>query len=173
VKRLTIPGAPRRDGPVSSRVADRREAPEAARGQGRVMNIKAMRCAQVALGVLFVSAGAAKLAGVHIMIHQFDVIGLGPAARYVAGSLEIIAGLCLFSTRLAVYGAVLVSCITVGSVGATIGHAARVVIEAPPALAPQPAFSRTRQASLAHPAPRPHGAQKVVTSAAIASRQIA
>jgi hypothetical protein len=154
-------------------VADESQSPEAARGQGIVMNIRAMRCAQVALGVLFVGVGAAKLAGVHVMIQQFDVIGLGSSARYLAGSLEIIAGMCLFSSRLAACGAVLVTCVTLGSVGATIGHAARVVIEAPPVVAPQPAFSRTRQATLAVSPPSPYGAQNSVTSPAIASRQTA
>jgi uncharacterized membrane protein YphA (DoxX/SURF4 family) len=107
------------------------------------MNAKAMRGAGIALAALFLGAGAAKLAGTDLMIQQFEVIGLGQGARCVVGLFEIIAGLCFLSGRLSVYGALLVSCITVGVIGATIGHAARVVIKAPADSQPQLTVSRS------------------------------
>jgi putative oxidoreductase len=110
------------------------------------MNAKAMRGTRMVLAALFLAAGAAKLAGADLMIQQFDVIGLGQSARYVVGSFEIIAGLCFLSSRLAVYGALLVSCLTVGAIGATIGHAARTVIDAPAASEPQLTVFRSSQA---------------------------
>ncbi len=126
------------------------------------MNVNAMRCAQVALAVLFMGAGAAKLAGAHVMIQQFEVIGIGQAARYIVGSFEIVADICLLSTRLAACGALLVSCITVGVIGATIGHAARVVNKTPPVVEPQPTLSSIRHASVAHPSPGFDGGRIVV-----------
>jgi hypothetical protein len=101
------------------------------------MNAKAMRGARFALALLLFAAGAAKLTGADVMIRQFDVIGLGQWARYVVGAFEIIAALCFLSTRLAVYGALLVTCITLAVIGATIGHTARAVIKVPAASEPQ------------------------------------
>jgi uncharacterized membrane protein YphA (DoxX/SURF4 family) len=101
------------------------------------MNAKAMRGARVALALLLFAAGTAKLAGGDLMIRQFDVIGLGQWARYAVGAFEIIAALCFLSTRLAVYGALLVCCMTLGLIGAIIGHTARAVIKQPAAGEPQ------------------------------------
>jgi hypothetical protein len=112
------------------------------------MTIEALRGARIALAALFLAAGTAKLAGADLMVQQFEVVGLGQGFRYLFGSLEIAASLCFLSTRLAVYGAVLVSALTVGAVGATIGHAARLVLKAPPSLVPQITVTRTHQAEL-------------------------
>lgn len=98
------------------------------------------------LAALFLAAGCAKLAGADLMIRQFDVVGLGQGARYVVGSVEIVAGLCFLSRRLAVVGALLASGITVGVIGVTIGHAARLVTKAPAAGEPQLTVSRGYQA---------------------------
>jgi uncharacterized membrane protein YphA (DoxX/SURF4 family) len=111
------------------------------------MDAKAMRRARVALAALFLAAGAAKLAGAELMVQQFDFIGLGQGMRYVVGSLEILAGMCFLSTRLAVFGALLVSCLTVGAIGAKIGHAARAVIKAPAASEPPPSVFRSSRAA--------------------------
>ncbi len=112
------------------------------------MTTEVLRGARIALAALLLAAGLAKLAGANLMVQQFDVVGLGQAFRYLFGVLEIVAALCLLSTRLAVYGAVLVSALTVGAVGATIGHAARVVLQSPPSHEPQITVTRTHRAQL-------------------------
>jgi putative oxidoreductase len=101
------------------------------------MESNALYRVQVLLGLLFLAAGAAKLAGAAIMISQFELIGLGQSFRFVFGWLEIIGGLCLFIPRTAVYGAVLLSWLMLGAMGATIAHVARVAVTPPPPSAPQ------------------------------------
>jgi uncharacterized membrane protein YphA (DoxX/SURF4 family) len=112
------------------------------------MTTQVLRGARIALAALLLAAGLAKLAGANLMVQQFDVVGLGQAFRYLFGLLEIVAAFCLLSTRLAVYGAVLVSALTVGAVGATIGHAARVVLQSPPSQVPQITVTRTHRVQL-------------------------
>ncbi len=79
---------------------------------------------QVVVGVLFIAAGGAKLAGAEIMVRQFEVIGLGQWLRPVVGSLEILGGIALLVPRAAAYGAALVGLTILGSTGAAIGHIA-------------------------------------------------
>jgi putative oxidoreductase len=101
------------------------------------MESNALYRVQMLLGLLFLAAGAAKLAGAAIMISQFELIGLGQNFRLVFGLLEILGGLCLFVPRTAVYGAVLLSWLMLGAVGATIAHVGRVALTPPPPSAPQ------------------------------------
>jgi uncharacterized membrane protein YphA (DoxX/SURF4 family) len=49
----------------------------------------------ILVGGLFVAAGGAKVAGVDIMVQEFDLVGLGQSFRILVGFLEIIGGLCL------------------------------------------------------------------------------
>ncbi len=79
---------------------------------------------QVLVGLLFVAAGLAKLAGADMMVRQFEMIGLGQWLRPVAGSLEIIGGLALLVPRAGAYGAALLALSILGSTGALIGHIA-------------------------------------------------
>jgi len=79
---------------------------------------------QVALGAVALAAGAATLAGTDIMVRQFDLIGLGQSFRLVVGAIELIAGLSLFVPRAGTVGALLLACLMVGTIGATIGHMA-------------------------------------------------
>jgi uncharacterized membrane protein YphA (DoxX/SURF4 family) len=82
---------------------------------------------QVLLGVVALASGYAKLSGMDIMVHQFQVLGLGQGFLLVAGSAEILAGLCLLMPRGGIVGAVVLSCVMIGAVGMTIGHVASAV----------------------------------------------
>jgi uncharacterized membrane protein YphA (DoxX/SURF4 family) len=79
---------------------------------------------QVLIGLMFVAAGAAKLAGADVMVRQFEAIGLGQWFRPVAGGMEILGGLSLLVPRVAVLGAILLASVILGSTGAMIGHLA-------------------------------------------------
>ena len=91
--------------------------------------------AQAAMGLLALALGYAKLSGMDFLVHQFELLGLGKSFLFVAGSVEILAGLCLLMPRGGILGAVLLVCVTVGAMGMTIGHVASAV--AHPAQAPQ------------------------------------
>jgi uncharacterized membrane protein YphA (DoxX/SURF4 family) len=90
---------------------------------------------QVLLGFVALASGYAKLTGMDIMVHHFEVLGLGAGFRMIAGSAEIVAGLCLLLPRGGVVGAVLLSAVMVGALGVTIGQVASSV--AAPAYAQQ------------------------------------
>jgi uncharacterized membrane protein YphA (DoxX/SURF4 family) len=79
---------------------------------------------QVVIGLMFIAAGVAKLAGADLMIRQFEAVGLGQWFRPVAGAIEIIGGLSLFVPRAATFGAALLALIIVGSTGVMIGRLA-------------------------------------------------
>ena len=79
---------------------------------------------QVALGLIYVCAGSAKLLGADIMVEAFDVTGLGQSLRIVVGVLEIVGGLCLFVPRASIYAAMVLGCTILGILGATVGHMA-------------------------------------------------
>jgi uncharacterized membrane protein YphA (DoxX/SURF4 family) len=93
--------------------------------------------AQVLLGAIAMAAGYAKLTGAGLMVHQFEAIGLGHGFLTVAGTAEIIAGLCLLMPRGGILGALLLTCVMVGALGITIGHVASAVAQ------PAPAFTAT------------------------------
>jgi uncharacterized membrane protein YphA (DoxX/SURF4 family) len=83
--------------------------------------------AQILLGVIALAAGYAKLTGAGLMVQQFQALGIGQGFLFVAGCAEIVAGLCLLLPRGGILGAVLLTCVTVGALGVTIGHVASAV----------------------------------------------
>jgi uncharacterized membrane protein YphA (DoxX/SURF4 family) len=85
--------------------------------------------AQILLGVIAIAAGYAKLGGSALMVQQFQALGLGQGFLMVAGSAEILAGLCLLLPRGGILGAVLLACVMVGALGVTIGHVASAVAQ--------------------------------------------
>ena len=93
--------------------------------------------AQILLGVIAIAAGYAKITGAGLMVHQFQAIGLGHGFLMVAGTAEILAGLCLLLPRGGILGAVLLTCVMMGALGITIGHVASAVA------APAQAFTAT------------------------------
>jgi uncharacterized membrane protein YphA (DoxX/SURF4 family) len=93
--------------------------------------------AQILLGMVAIAAGYAKLTGTGLMVQQFQTIGLGQGFLMVAGTAEIVAGLCLLSPRGGILGALLLTCVMVGALGITIGHVASATA------APAPSFTAT------------------------------
>jgi len=84
---------------------------------GRGVNI-ALWFLQVLLAAAFLMAGAVKLAGIEMMVKQFEAIGLGQWFRYVTGGLEIVAAILLLLPRQAGYGALLLMPIMLGAAAA-------------------------------------------------------
>lgn len=80
--------------------------------------------AQAAMGLLALAAGYAKVSGAEFLVQQFAMLGLGKGFLFVAGCIEIVAGLCLLMPRGGIVGAVMLVGVTVGAMGMTIGHVA-------------------------------------------------
>ena len=78
---------------------------------------------QVLVGVVALAAGYAKLTGMGFMVEPFAMVGLSKGVLMVAGAVEIVAGLCLLCPRSGVVGAVLLGCVMVGTLGASLGTA--------------------------------------------------
>lgn len=86
---------------------------------------------KVALTLAFIAAGAAKLAGVEMMVQTFEAVGVGQWFRYVTGLIEIVsAGLLWFQGR-QIYGAILLLCTMIGAV---LAHLLIIGPSAAPAL---------------------------------------
>jgi hypothetical protein len=79
---------------------------------------------QILLGMIAIAAGYAKLSGAGLMVHHLHVLGLGQGFLMIAGTSEIVAGLCLLLPRGGIMGALLLSAVMVGALGMTIGHVA-------------------------------------------------
>ena len=92
---------------------------------------------QVLVGVVAVATGYAKLTGMGLMVEQFATLGLGRGFLMVAGTAEILAGLCLLMPRGGIVGAVLLTSVMVGAMGVTIGHVASAVAQGHSAQASQ------------------------------------
>jgi hypothetical protein len=78
---------------------------------------------QVLVGLVALAAGYAKLTGMGFVAEPFAMIGLGKSFLMAAGAAEILAGLCLLFPRSGVLGAVLLTTVMVGTMGASLGHA--------------------------------------------------
>lgn len=78
---------------------------------------------QALVGLIAVAAGFAKLAGMEFMTEPFAAVGIGQGVLTVVGAVEVLAGLCLLFPRSGVVGAVLLACVMVGTIGATVGSA--------------------------------------------------
>lgn len=103
---------------------------------------------QVLLGVVYLSAGVAKLAGASIMVQAFEAIGLGQGVRIAVGSVEVIGGLCFFVPRAAMLAAAVLACTVVGMAGATIGHVASLGMARPEPELPHSTVWKTYRANL-------------------------
>lgn len=75
---------------------------------------------QIVVGLVFVAAGVAKLAGAPQMVEVFDQIGIGQWFRFVTGTVEIAGGALLVWPGRSSYGALL---LTATMVGALFTHA--------------------------------------------------
>jgi uncharacterized membrane protein YphA (DoxX/SURF4 family) len=89
---------------------------------------------QILLGMIAIAAGYAKLSGTGLMVHQLQMLGLGQGFLMIAGTAEIVAGLCLLLPRGGIAGALLLTAVMVGALGMTIGHGASAGAPPTPAL---------------------------------------
>jgi hypothetical protein len=87
---------------------------------------------QMLVGFVALAAGYAKLTGMGFIAEPFAMIGLGKTFLMLAGTAEILAGLCLLFPSSGVIGALLLATVMVGTMGASVGHAiSRSGIEQP------------------------------------------
>jgi len=77
---------------------------------------------QMLVGFVALAAGYAKLTGMGFVAEPFAVIGLGKTFLMLAGTAEVLAGLCLLFPRSGVIGALLLATVMVGTMGASVGH---------------------------------------------------
>jgi uncharacterized membrane protein YphA (DoxX/SURF4 family) len=78
---------------------------------------------QMLVGLVALAAGFAKLTGMPFLADAFATIGLGHMFLMLAGTAEILAGLCLLFPRSGAVGALLLTSVMVGTTGASIGAA--------------------------------------------------
>jgi uncharacterized membrane protein YphA (DoxX/SURF4 family) len=78
---------------------------------------------QMLVGLVALAAGYAKLTGMGFIAEPLAMIGLGQTFLILAGSAEILAGLCLLFPSSGVIGALLLASVMVATMGATVGHA--------------------------------------------------
>ena len=70
------------------------------------------------LGVAFLAAGGAKLAGAPAMVAVFEKLGAGQWFRYVTGVLEIAGAIGLFLPRFTRSAAALLALVMIGAIAA-------------------------------------------------------
>ena len=78
---------------------------------------------QMLVGLVALAAGYAKLTGMGFVAEPLAMIGLGKTFLILAGTAEVLAGLCLLFPRSGVVGALLLATVMVGTMGASVGHA--------------------------------------------------
>lgn len=70
---------------------------------------------QVVLGLAFLAAGGAKLAGAQQFVDLFDKIGFGQWFRYFTALCEIVGGVLLFWPKTVLPAVALLCCVMVGA----------------------------------------------------------
>jgi uncharacterized membrane protein YphA (DoxX/SURF4 family) len=78
---------------------------------------------QMLVGLVALAAGYAKLTGMGFVAEPFAMIGLGKTFLVLAGAAEVLAGLCLLFPRSGVVGALILTSVMVGTMGASVGSA--------------------------------------------------
>lgn len=68
------------------------------------------------LTLAFGAAGIAKLMGADMMVHTFDIIGVGQWFRYVTGLIEVGSAVALWLPGLTAYAAGLLVCTMIGAI---------------------------------------------------------
>jgi putative oxidoreductase len=70
---------------------------------------------QVILGLAFLAAAGAKLAGVEQFVEVFDKVGVGQWLRYFTALCEIVGGILLLWPKTVLPGVALLCCVMVGA----------------------------------------------------------
>lgn len=76
---------------------------------------------RILFGLLFLAAAGFKLAGAPMMVEEFDTVGLGQWFRYFTAILELAGALLLIQPRTVLYGAGLLTCVSLGALVAQLG----------------------------------------------------
>jgi putative oxidoreductase len=61
------------------------------------------------------AAGGARLAGLPVMVHEFDIVGFGQWFRYYTAVLEISGAIMLLAPKTSAYGAIVLAAVCVGA----------------------------------------------------------
>src|SRR3954467_4928620 len=77
---------------------------------------------QMLVVLVALAAGYAKLTGMGFVAEPLAMIGLGHTFLLLAGTAEVLAGLCLLFPRPGVAGALLLATVMIGTMGASLGH---------------------------------------------------
>ena len=88
--------------------------------KGRGMSI-ALWVLKGLVALAFLAAGLAKLAGVPMLVEEFDKIGLGQGFRYVTGVVEIIGAIAILAPGYTLYGLAILGAVLVGAFIAQLG----------------------------------------------------
>lgn len=88
--------------------------------KGRGMSI-ALWVLKGLVALAFLAAGLAKLAGVPMLVEEFDKIGLGQGFRYVTGVVEIIGAIAILAPGYTLYGVAILAAVLVGAFIAQLG----------------------------------------------------
>jgi len=83
-------------------------------GKGKNIALWVLR---VVLGLAFLGAGGAKLAGAPPMVAIFSKIGWGQGLRILTGALEVVGALGLFVPKFTTYAASLLALVMLGAIG--------------------------------------------------------
>jgi uncharacterized membrane protein YphA (DoxX/SURF4 family) len=78
---------------------------------------------QMLVGLVALAAGYAKLTGMGFMTEPFAMIGLGKTVLTIAGTIEVLGGVCLLFPHCGAVGAVLLATAMIGTMGAGAGKA--------------------------------------------------
>jgi uncharacterized membrane protein YphA (DoxX/SURF4 family) len=70
---------------------------------------------KILLAALFIAAAGAKLAGVPMMVAEFNQVGLGQWFRYVTAVVEIAGAVLLLWPGRTLFGALLLMCVCIGA----------------------------------------------------------
>jgi hypothetical protein len=76
---------------------------------------------RVVVAVPFLGFGVMKLIGAPMLVHEFDMIGLGQGFRVFTGLVEITGALLLLPPRTSVYGGAILFCVSGGALAAEAG----------------------------------------------------
>lgn len=71
---------------------------------------------KIAIGGIFLMAGASKISGAEQMVQMFEAIGVGQWFRYVTGLTEVAGAILILIPATAGLGALLTTCTMVGAI---------------------------------------------------------
>ncbi|MEO8880853.1 MAG: DoxX family protein [Gemmatimonadaceae bacterium] len=79
-----------------------------------------VRLMELGLGLLFLSAGVVKVAGLPLMVELFASLGFGQWLRYVTALIELTGGALLLAGRMQYLASLALAVIMVGAIDASI-----------------------------------------------------